>query len=81
MPIDEVTIVRRCSHCATEIEVLKIKKDNMMLSSKELVWCPECQAERPETRDVAGRLEAIRHEQMGYPQSFTEPPVRSSSGG
>jgi hypothetical protein len=60
---------------------LKIKKDNMMLSSKELVWCPECQAERPETRDVAGRLEAIRHEQMGYPQSFTEPPVRSSLGG
>ena len=80
-PIDEVTILRSCSICAAEIETMTVKKDNMMLSSKALVWCPGCGAERPERRDIVDRLETIAQEQASYPQSemavpFGAPPVR-----
>lgn len=69
MPIDEVKIVRMCRECRTEIETLTVKKDNMRLFSDELVWCPNCQAEKPEVRDVAGRRNAIQKEQGSYPKA------------
>ena len=80
-PIDQVLIIRRCSVCATEIETIQVKKDNMMLSSKELIMCLVCGQERPEMRDIADRLDTIEQEQASYPQSqmavpFGEPPVR-----
>jgi Zn finger protein HypA/HybF involved in hydrogenase expression len=68
MPIDEVTIVRMCKDCGTEIETFKVKKDNMRLFSNELVWCPHCQAEKPEVRDIAGRKATVRREQASYPK-------------
>lgn len=68
-PIDQVRIIRSCSICAAEIETVQVKKDNMMLSSKALVWCPACETECPERRDIAGRDEAIRQEQASYPPS------------
>ena len=79
--IDQVTIVRSCRVCSTEIETITVKKDNMMLSSRAPVWCPGCGAERPERRDIVDRLDAIKHEQDSYPPSrmaapFGEPPVR-----
>ena len=80
-PIDQVTIIRRCSICTTEIETITVKKDNMMLSSKALVWCSSCEEDRPERRDIADRLDTIREEQGSYPPShlavpFGAPPVR-----
>ena len=69
MPIDEVKIVRRCQVCRTEMETLTVKKDNMRLFSDELLWCPTCQAERPEVRDIAGLDEAIQKEQRSYPKA------------
>ena len=79
--IDQVTIVRKCSVCGAEIETMTVKKDNMMLSSKALIWCLICEAERPERRDIAERLETIQREQASYPPSqlatpFGAPPVR-----
>ena len=68
-PIDQVTIVRRCSVCSTDIETITVKKDNMMLSSRAPLWCPSCGAERPERRDIVDRLDTIRQEQASYPQS------------
>ncbi|HEU0020390.1 MAG TPA: hypothetical protein VFR55_01760 [Dehalococcoidia bacterium] len=67
MPIDEVSVIRRCRECGTEIETLKVKKDNMRLCSDELVWCPRCNAEKPEVRDIAGRQKSIQKEQASYP--------------
>ena len=32
---------------------MQVKKDNMMLSSKALIWCPGCGTECPERRDIA----------------------------
>ena len=80
-PIDQVTIARNCSVCAAEIETMTVKKDNMMLSSKALLWCPVCEAERPERRDIVDRLATIVQEQESYPQSnmaapFGGPPER-----
>jgi len=85
VPINEVDIVRSCGECGTEIETVTIKKDNMMLSTKERVWCPKCQAERPEVRDVAGRLNSIVNEQQSYPKSvpakpFSDEPAGESKG-
>ncbi len=79
--IDQVLIIRRCSVCTTEIETIQVKKDNMMLSSKELIMCPTCGVEHPERRDIADRMKTIQQEQASYPQSqmavpFGAPPVR-----
>ena len=79
--ISEVTIIRRCSVCANEIETMTVKKDNMMLSSRALVWCPTCEDDRPERRDIADRLDTIKLEQDSYPPSqlavpFGAPPER-----
>jgi hypothetical protein len=68
MPIDGVNVVRICKECGAEIETFKVKKDNMRLFSNELVWCPQCQAERPEVRDIAGRRKSVQQEQASYPQ-------------
>lgn len=74
MPINEVDIVSSCGECGTEIETVTTKKDNMMLFSKETVWCPKCQADRPEVRDVAGRLDSIEKEQQSYPKAVPAEP-------
>ena len=80
-PIDQVNIVRSCSVCSTEVETITVKKDNMMLSSSAPIWCPNCEVEVPERRDIADRLVTIRQEQESYPPSklavpFGAPPVK-----
>ncbi|MEC9308005.1 MAG: hypothetical protein VX966_00645 [Chloroflexota bacterium] len=67
MPITEVTVIRSCSECKTEIETINVKKDNMKLMTSELSWCPCCQKETHETRDIAGRDSYIESEQSSYP--------------
>lgn len=79
--IDQVTIIRRCSACTNEIETMTVKKDNMMLSSRALIWCPICEEDRPERRDIVDREETVQREQASYPPSqlavpFGAPPVR-----
>ena len=78
MPNDEVTLVRICGKCRFRIETFAVKKDNMMMFSKETVWCPRCQSDQPEIRDVAGRQESIDQEVNSYPKAvpakdFTPP--------
>ena len=65
---ENVDIVRKCSVCGTEIETISVKKENVMLSSRATVYCPKCKAERPEIRDVAGRIESIEKEAETYPK-------------
>ena len=79
MPTNEVNIIRSCGECGTEIETVSVKKDNMMLFTKEQVWCPKCQADRPEVRDVAGRLESIEKEQQSYPKPAPAKPFSDRS--
>ena len=69
---DTVSIVQKCGACGSELGSLEVKKENMMLFSKETIWCPQCQADRPEVRDVAERLAAIAKESESLP-----PPPRT----
>ena len=64
----DVEIVRKCGVCGTEIEIFSVKKENMMLGSSATVMCPKCQTERPEVREVVGRLAAIDKEVASYPR-------------
>ena len=81
MPINEVEVVSSCGECGTVIETVTVKKDNMMLFTSELAYCSKCQADRPQVRDVAGRLDAIEQEQQSYPQSVPAEPFPDQSSG
>ena len=81
MPINEVIVVSSCGECGTEIETLTVKKDNMMLFTSELAWCSKCQADRPQVRDVAGRLESIEREQQSYPLPAPAEPFPDQNSG
>ncbi len=72
MPITEVTIIRRCSHCRSELGETTVKKDNMRLMVNEPAWCESCGADVPELREVAGRASAVQAERASYPGN---PPV------
>ena len=47
MPIDEVSVVRMCGACRSEIETITVKKDNMRLFVDDEVWCEGCQCNQP----------------------------------
>ncbi len=81
MPITDVDIVSSCGECGTEIETVTVKKDNMMLFTTELAWCSKCQTDRPQVRDVAGRLESIEKEQQSYPKSVPAEPFPGQASG
>ncbi|MDO8750563.1 MAG: hypothetical protein Q7K03_05415 [Dehalococcoidia bacterium] len=68
MPGDMMNVVQMCGVCKTEIATIQVKKENMMLSTRAQLWCPTCQAQRPEIRDAAGRLTAIQQEVETYPR-------------
>ena len=72
MPITDVTILSRCSHCRQLISETTVKKDNMRLMASELVWCESCGEETPEVREVEGRQSAVEAERASYPGN---PPV------
>lgn len=69
MPGDEVTVAQLCGKCRHQISTFTVKKDNLFLTSKDEIWCPICQENRPEVRDVAGRNEAIVKEVESYPKA------------
>lgn len=76
MPINDVTIVRRCAKCRYEIGAMTVKKDNMRLMTSELAWCEACGSDVPEVRDIAEREETVAAEQASYPGN---PPVADVS--
>lgn len=76
MPINEVTVVRRCAKCRQAIEEITVKKDNMRLMVNDLSWCESCGEETPEVREIAGRQTALDEERASYPGN---PPVMDVS--
>ena len=76
MPADEMTVLQMCGECGVEVGTFTVKKDNMMLMSDDTVWCPECEADRPEVRELSGRLQAIEDERKTYADNL---PVNTSS--
>lgn len=74
LPNPEVTVKQSCRECKSEIDSYTVKLDNLLLVSKEEIWCAECQAYCPEIREVAGRQDAIAKEQASYPRSVPASP-------
>ncbi len=68
MPSNEVTVDQLCGKCGGRIGSFTVKKDNLMLTSREEIWCPHCGENTPEIRDISGRLESIEREQTSYPK-------------
>ena len=80
MPSEEVTVVQHCGKCHAQLSTFDVKKDNMMLSTEDKIWCPHCNENTPEVRDLPGRLEAIRREIASYPKAVpASPPSREST--
>ena len=65
---DEVEITQSCGVCDAELGSFSVKKDNMMLTTSDRIWCPHCQAEQPEIRGVAGRHAAMVEEEKTLPR-------------
>ncbi len=66
---DEVEITQTCGVCHAELGSLSVKKENMMLTTSDAIWCSQCQAEQPEIREVTGRRAAILAEEMTLPRA------------
>jgi len=81
MPINEVEIVSFCAECGTEFETVTVKKDNMMLTTNEQVWCSKCQTNRSQVRDMVGRLKSIEEEQQSYPKAVPAEPFPGQAAG
>ena len=69
MARETITVVQMCGVCRTELGTFSVKKDNLMLSSRARIWCTECQASTPETRDIAGRIASIQKEVESLPEA------------
>ena len=80
MPDQMVTVVQLCGVCKSEVGTFEVKKENLMLDSKDTIWCPHCQAHNPEVREVAGRHAAIQKERESYPKPGTSANSLASTG-
>ena len=73
-PNTEITVTQTCGVCDFEIDSYTIKLDNLLLVTTDQIWCPRCEAHRPEVRQVAGRRDAIAKEQASYPKNVPAEP-------
>ena len=81
MPGDEVTVAQLCGKCQAKLSSFTVKKDNLFLTCKNKIWCPQCGENTPEVRDIAGRLDSIKQETGSYPRSLPANPPRSRTSG
>ncbi|MCE2404257.1 MAG: hypothetical protein J4F43_03765 [Dehalococcoidia bacterium] len=63
----EIDVVQKCGVCNEQVGSFSVKQENMMLSSRARVWCPSCQDNTPELRELAGRVESIQREVDSLP--------------
>ena len=68
---ETITVIQLCGVCHSQVGTFEVKQENLMLTSKELVWCPSCENHTPEVRDLAGRLESIKKEVDKLPKAGT----------
>lgn len=65
-----ITVVQLCGVCNSELGTFSVKKENLMLSVKEPIWCDTCQLTLPANRDILGRNDSIETEVGSYPSSM-----------
>lgn len=64
---EELKVVQKCGVCSEVLGTFEVKKENLMLSSRARIWCPHCQENTQEHREMAGRLESIKREVESLP--------------
>ena len=69
-PRETVTVTQVCPICDAELGTLSEKKENLMLSLRDDIWCDNCQATVPAIRDISGRQASIEAEMESYPRSL-----------
>ncbi len=47
MPANEVTVAQLCGKCNAQISTFNVKKDNLMLTCSDEIWCPVCGENTP----------------------------------
>ena len=70
MPGDMITVVQLCGVCNSEVGTFLEKKENLMLSTVDYIWCEKCQATMLAVRDIEGREAAAVKEVESYPTSL-----------
>jgi len=70
MPGDMITVVQLCGVCNSEVGTFSEKKENLMLSTVDYIWCEKCQATMSAIRDVEGREAFAVKEVESYPTSL-----------
>jgi hypothetical protein len=70
MADDMITVVQLCRVCSSELGSFSAKKENLMLSAEDHIWCATCQATMPAVRDIAGRKSSVEKEVESYPRSL-----------
>lgn len=70
MPGDMIEVIQLCSVCRSNLGTFSEKKENLMLSAVDYIWCENCQATIPVVRDIAGREASVAKEVESYPRSL-----------
>ena len=66
-----IKVLQMCGDCGSTVGTFEVKKENLMLSTRNTVWCPKCNDNKPEVRDLEGRLESIKREVDSLPKPTT----------
>tara|TARA_B100001750_G_scaffold248599_1_gene282148 strand:- start:11280 stop:11507 length:228 start_codon:yes stop_codon:yes gene_type:complete len=69
MPGELIEINQSCSQCGNIVGTVSEKKENMMLSTQDELWCNNCGQDVLTKRDVVGRVDSINAEVDSYPTS------------
>ncbi len=69
-PRETITVTQICPVCHEELGTFSEKKENLMLSARDSIWCENCQATVPAIREVSGRRASIEKEVESYPISI-----------
>ncbi len=68
-PRETITVTQICADCDVEVGTISEKKENLMLSLRDEVWCESCQATVAAIRDISGRRASIEREIESYPRT------------
>ena len=69
MPGELIEMNQNCSQCGNIVGTVSEKKENMMLSTQDEIWCNNCGQDVLTKRDVVGRVDSINVEVDSYPTS------------
>ena len=68
-PRETITVTQVCPVCDAELGTFSEKKENLMLATRDEIWCEGCQATVPALRDISGRRASIDREIESYPRT------------